>query len=358
MTSYIKSPDHIHIVFDDGQSTTMYKSQPNYGLVADAVRASNWTLAQDLAFPATKIAAQLSDATDHITKDVRIEHGVVLLNDEPMHGTLVDRMLTMVDEGFDVVPMANFLKNLQRNESYRAVNELYGFLEESNLPITPDGHFLAYKRVSGDFTDIHTGTFDNSPGTIVRMSRNEVNEDKTKTCSAGLHFCSHDYLPSYANSAGNKTILIKINPRHVVSIPVDYNNAKGRCCEYEVVSEITKERKSAMPIAEARIEHKKVMAVTPGAVQQIQLDARFPNLSLVLKTHKSIDAAVEACGFNKAAIKRVCNGHRKSTGGYGWKWVQHDGSSPIDEDDAYSEELDEIANMDPDLPLWKIGKTG
>jgi hypothetical protein len=32
--------------------------------------------------------------------------------------------------------------------------------------------------------------------------------------------------------------LIKINPADVVSIPSDYNNAKGRCCKYVVVGEI------------------------------------------------------------------------------------------------------------------------
>ena len=33
-------------------------------------------------------------------------------------------------------------------------------------------------------------------------------------------------------------MLIKVNPRDVVSIPVDYNNSKGRCCKYEVVGEV------------------------------------------------------------------------------------------------------------------------
>lgn len=357
MTAYIKSPHHIHIVFDGGQSVTVYKSQPNYTAVVEAVRASNWPQALDLALPSTKLAKQLDDASNQITQSVRVEHGLVLLNDEPMHGTLVDRMLAMVDEGYDVIPMANFLENLQLNESYRAVTELYGFLEESNLPITPDGHFLAYKRVSGDFKDIHSGTFDNSPGVVVMMDRNQVNEDKTQTCSAGLHFCSHAYLPSYANSVDNKTILIKINPRDVVAIPDDYNNAKGRCCQYEVVSEIDNDGVSAMPVEEARIEHKVVMAVVPGAIQQIQLDTRFPNLSLVLTTHDSADAASEATGINKAAIKRVCNGHRKSTGGFGWKWVTHSGDTQnvIDEDDDYAQEQEESnITTEDDLPLWRI----
>jgi hypothetical protein len=76
------------------------------------------------------------------------------------------------------------------NPSYRAVNELYGFLEKNRLPITPDGHFLAYKKVRDDYKDIHSGTMDNSVGKIVEMERNQVNDDKNQTCSSGLHFCS------------------------------------------------------------------------------------------------------------------------------------------------------------------------
>ena len=33
-------------------------------------------------------------------------------------------------------------------------------------------------------------------------------------------------------------VILKINPRDVVSIPTDYNNTKGRTCRYEVVGEV------------------------------------------------------------------------------------------------------------------------
>jgi hypothetical protein len=33
-------------------------------------------------------------------------------------------------------------------------------------------------------------------------------------------------------------VIVKINPRDVVSIPTDYNNAKGRACRYEVIGEV------------------------------------------------------------------------------------------------------------------------
>ena len=131
--------------------------------------------------------------------------------------------------------MVNFMDNLYQNPSKRAVDELYGFLEKGNLPITPDGHFLAYKKVREDYKDCHSGTMDNSIGQVVEMERYNVDDNKDNTCSTGLHFCSKDYLNSFG---GARTVIVKINPRDVVSIPSDYNQTKGRACRYEVVGEI------------------------------------------------------------------------------------------------------------------------
>jgi acyl carrier protein len=141
-----------------------------------------------------------------------------------------------MNEGFDVQPMLSFLENLMQNPSKRAVDELYGFLEQNSLPITEDGHFVAYKRVRDDYMDFYTGKMDNSVGKEVKMERNQVDDDKDRTCSTGLHFCSLEYLPHYHSNQG-RIVIVKINPADVVSIPSDYNNAKGRACRYVVIEE-------------------------------------------------------------------------------------------------------------------------
>ena len=144
-------------------------------------------------------------------------------------------MIQMLQEGFSIEPMVLFMENLMSNPSKRSVLELYGFLEKSNLPITPDGHFLAYKKVRDNYLDCHSGTMDNSVGKVLEMERNEVDDDKDRTCSSGLHFCSISYLNCFG---GERTMILKINPRDVVSIPSDYNDAKGRTCRYEVIGEL------------------------------------------------------------------------------------------------------------------------
>jgi hypothetical protein len=77
----------------------------------------------------------------------------------------------------------------------------------------------------------------NAPGQVLEMERNEVDDDQNRTCSTGLHFCSESYLSCFGDST-SRTVIVKINPRDVVSIPNDYNNAKGRACRYEVVGEL------------------------------------------------------------------------------------------------------------------------
>ena len=152
-------------------------------------------------------------------------------------------MLDMFREGFSVTPLVLFLENLMQNPSNRSVTELYRFLERSNMPITPDGHFLAFKKVRDDYKDVHSGTFDNSVGQVVSMERNQVDDDKDRTCSNGLHFCSEDYL---ANFSGERIMILKINPRDVVSIPSDYGDTKGRCCLYEVIGELENTEKQTI----------------------------------------------------------------------------------------------------------------
>ena len=93
-----------------------------------------------------------------------------------------------------------------------------------------DNEVAALPLVAGQVTvDIEDGV------TVVTMERNAVDDDKDRTCSSGLHFCSKDYLGHFG---GERIMILKINPRDVVSIPSDYNDSKGRACRYEVIGEL------------------------------------------------------------------------------------------------------------------------
>lgn len=178
---------------------------------------------------------KLEEAT-HVTDNISIKAGVPYFMGEPLDGVLAERMLTMVKEGYSLTHLDKFMVNLSFNPSNTVVRRLYEFLDVGNCPITPDGHFLAYKAVRQNFFDIHSGTFNNSVGQRPEMPRNKVDDRDSKVCSHGLHVCSFDYLPHFSHANGH-VMICKVDPKDVVSIPVDYKNTKMRVCTYEVIGE-------------------------------------------------------------------------------------------------------------------------
>ena len=239
---FIMGNNAITIMFE-GNTHTLAKGDSNFQALYEAIKAKDWESIPDLLTPAKAFAAYCGEL-------IAIVDGEILYNGSPLHNTLTTRILAMMEDGFDAQPMILFLEKLMQNPSMRAVNELYGFLEASALPITEDGDFLAYKKVRADFLDYYSGTMDNSVGQVLKMPRNMVNEDKNETCSYGLHFCSLNYLPHYHGGQGH-VVIVKVNPADVVAVPADYNNSKGRACGYEIVGLHRSETQSAFssPVA-------------------------------------------------------------------------------------------------------------
>lgn len=209
---------------------TVTSSHISYDKVKEAIRTGDWETVQNIIEPKKVIL-------EYGAGNIAIQGEKMFWKDNEFHNTLADRIISMYQDGFPIDPMIKFMENLMSNPSKRAVTELYTFLEKGNLPITPDGHFLAYKKVRKDYLDIHSGTMDNSVGKVVEMERNTVDDNANNTCSTGLHFCSLAYLDHFGGS-DSRVMVLKINPADVVSIPADYNATKGRACRYEVIDEI------------------------------------------------------------------------------------------------------------------------
>jgi hypothetical protein len=153
-------------------------------------------------------------------------------------------MIKMLNRGTNIEPWCRFLTKLMKNPAKHAVQELFQWLEKAKMPITDNGNFLAYKKVMDDYSSSHRNadgtTFWNKIGTTIKMPRNQVDDNRHQTCSTGLHFCSYDYLPQYMGYSG-KVLIMEINPRHVVSIPSDYDFAKGRGAKMNIIGELTLE---------------------------------------------------------------------------------------------------------------------
>jgi hypothetical protein len=180
-----------------------------------------------------------------------VQDGQILVNGIPAPPVLGNKIVKFSNEGLPFQPLVRFAENLQRNPSFRAVNELFQFLEKNDHPITETGKFIAYKRVRGTFKDIHSNTMDNSPGKLVEMSRNQVNEDSNQTCSYGLHVANWTYAHTQFASSDPATdvmLEVEVDPADVVSIPVDYNQSKMRVCKYKVLGVVDKEHSSEVAL--------------------------------------------------------------------------------------------------------------
>lgn len=225
---YIVRGETINLIIN-GTPYVVAKTDKHYKKVLKSIKDQDWT-------EVAKLVDIKNAFTEFANGKVKVKGSKFEYNGQVIHNSLTRRIVQMYHEGFPVDPMVNFLINLMGNPSYTAVNDLYEFLEKNNLPITEDGCFVAYKRIKEDYTDVYTGKIDNSIGNVVSMPRNEVNDDHNRTCAAGLHVCSREYLSHYS---GNKIVVVKVNPKDVVAVPKDYNFSKMRVCEYKVESELS-----------------------------------------------------------------------------------------------------------------------
>jgi hypothetical protein len=169
---------------------------------------------------------------------VEIKDGQVYYDGEIVHGTIAMRIVQFMKNGLPFDPLVKFLKNLMDNPSMQSQQECYDFLDHKNLPITEEGYFLAYKAVRHDFMDKYSGSMNNAVGSIVEMRRAKVNDNRNVGCSQGLHVGALDYVVGYGRIEDNdRIVIVKVNPRDVVSVPTDCGHQKMRVCKYEVVAE-------------------------------------------------------------------------------------------------------------------------
>ena len=223
-----------HLVTSSG-ITVFVKGQPPFTMPKDhklfeqlkkAAQASDLDEVTSLIHAANKIETFTSGK-------VAIVDGEVTYEGEVVHNTLAETILGLIEEDENPQILIHFLENLMLNPSYHSREQLYGFLEKCDHPITDDGRFIAYKWVRNDYKDAHSGTFDNSVGQIIKMDRSKVDDNPNRTCSAGLHVCSKGY-----GKFSDRLLAVAVNPRDVVSVPTDYNNSKMRVSEYEVIAEL------------------------------------------------------------------------------------------------------------------------
>lgn len=187
-----------------------------------------------------------------------LENGTIFFKGQTVHNTAATRIVEFINKGLPFMSIVAFLENILQNPSKRATDEGYEFLEHKHLPLTEDGCFMAYKTVGPDYlsktsgkepvdvsTDggrtwkTFTGKIPNKIGSIVKIQRNLVDDDRTRECSYGLHVGALAYAGPNGtfHSQGDKCVVVKVNPRDIVAVPKDYDAQKMRVSRYEVLKD-------------------------------------------------------------------------------------------------------------------------
>lgn len=184
------------------------------------------------------------------------DDGSVWYGKEKLPAVLAEKVQSIADDGLPLDNFEKFWANLRLNPSSQSVLELYDFLAYKELPITEDGCFIAYKGVNEEYWSIHgntetqvlrgqvdvNGRIYNGVGEEIEVLRRDVNDDRNVHCSWGLHVGSLDYASSFASHI----VIVKVNPKDVVSVPTDHSCQKCRVCAYTVVDDFESEIKDSV----------------------------------------------------------------------------------------------------------------
>jgi hypothetical protein len=238
----VRLGDNAYIsVFMNGESLTVRasESQDAFDRALEALKTEDWDALYSAMRPVKAFASKVEGVT--------VDKNGVFWNGEPVANAVATRIMDFALAGIDHKPLCKFLEKLMLNPSMRAVKELYTFLEHQNLPITDNGNILAYKGVQKDWYSITSGTAKlikgtakngnifNGVGEEIEMARHDVDDDKGRGCSYGLHAGTMEYATGFGR--GGRVVIVEINPKDVVSIPTDCSFQKLRTCAYKVVGE-------------------------------------------------------------------------------------------------------------------------
>ena len=284
---YIISDSGVVNAFVGGEAYTFDKNHHNYNALIRHLKSGN--------VEHFEAAYDVASSVEHFCDGyVHVKNGTLNWNGIPMPELFTDRILDMKKEGFDFDSMLNFMCNLNDNPSDKSILELFDFMQNKNLPITQDGHFLAYKAVRPDFKDIYSGSIDNSVGEVVEVDRSKVDSNRNRHCGAGLHVGAIDYVTSYGginldshddndSDGGNQIVICKVNPADVVSVPSDAKFQKLRACRYEVVAIFEDVFDKSVEVLGSTVDNVSVVKYNDAWKEDIRV--RLERLSSVLKGH-------------------------------------------------------------------------
>ena len=247
MIRFTKTDNSLTVVLNINGKNEVYtvtSSHPQWANIIDALKANDETKIANLV--------SIKNSVETYTENnIVIKDNNVFYKNNQLHGLDVDRLLEFIRDGIPYLPLVRFIERKSNNPSFRAVNEMYKFLEHREMVLTERGTVIGYKGVGNDFYSIHgnkstiitkgvvdgQGRILNTVGSEIACERSCVCDDYQQGCSSGLHIGSIKYAIGW----GPKVMIVEFDPADVVSVPNDCECQKLRVCRYKVIGEYTGE---------------------------------------------------------------------------------------------------------------------
>lgn len=215
--------------------------------------------------PEVLVSEQISSSF-YLSNSMKISNGKLYFGEHRLEETLAKHMLSLLNDNNEPKDeklwksYVKFLDNLHQNASEDIRKQLFRWMDYENeagngFGITEDGCFVGYKGCSGTILnpvsvktghaivngEEFNGHIPNTVGSVIQMPRSAVQHDPSVGCSQGLHVGTRDYATQWAPIL----LLVKVNPRDVVSVPYECDSQKMRVCEYTIleVTDATSEHK-------------------------------------------------------------------------------------------------------------------
>lgn len=312
--------DSMILVVIDGNTLSIARDHPEFNAVSTHLLKSK--MSSSPSFLLSKMKKNIFTSKKHA--GLKVENGVVYLRRMKVDGLVGKHMIRAIERGEDCGHLINFVTRCRNNPRPEAIGELYEFLHKAKLPIASDGRFFAFKKVRADYHDIRTGRFSNCIGDKPAIPFSDVDPNRERVCSDGLHWCSYDYLSEYGDmthyeGGSSRVMVLLVDPADVGAIPTDYDFTKGRSSTYEIIGEVTREEDfddiSGMNIVSKYQAYDDTQSAQP--MQPLKITSPDGKVSRThieviqaMKNHPTKIAAAKALGIHRDSLRRW---HRKAS---------------------------------------------
>lgn len=248
--------DSLTVILGDGTIKAITDEHPGFDSIVKALadKESDEKI-KSLLDPANLVYSKTSKVSERIT----LAGGTLLFDGDPVDGPLAEFIVNIAqnsDNAASYKAWISFMEKLATNPSDESKSHLFAFMTTHGLTVNPDGDIILYKGVRADGTSIHsgfgivdgkqmTGNLPNEVGSVLEFPRSKVDANRGVACSTGLHAGTFEYASDFAQG---RLLTVAINPRDVVSVPSDHNDAKVRVSRYTVVEVNEQEQAYSTPV--------------------------------------------------------------------------------------------------------------